>query len=215
METLRDSIPRKAFREIQRHLKKKSTRGEGGWKHAHRDEDTLTGDFLGSLRTDKHGDWNYVKGDDVRWAVRYDRIRGRGRNALEKIVGADALITIEVRDELGRVIFSKGILMQAKKVGNNSARQQVEKMENVAENGSFVITYSHQGYHAEAGTSVLDNRNETRRVGDFLSNDFLECKCGAIGLVYNDEEETILLEDKEKIQAGIPHRLNIDVELTK
>lgn len=102
-------VPRFIIEELKNHILKVCPRAQNGWEFANQDEDTLTGDFLGNLRTDWHTTQNYE------WRFLYNKIRGRGKGALEKIVGTDGIITIHYQSPSLRESYYKSLVFQAKK----------------------------------------------------------------------------------------------------
>ncbi|MCH5719908.1 hypothetical protein [Niabella hibiscisoli] len=77
-------------------------------------------------------------------------MRGRGRNAYESKIGADAIITFEIVDKINNKRTIKSLLFQAKKEGNSSGlASQKEKMDKVACKGNFIFTCSEQEYYAQ------------------------------------------------------------------
>ena len=92
---MQDVIPKGVFGAIQNHLRNRIAHAEQGWEAGEEEEDTLTGDLGGSLRT---GGWIRSIQDDIpwHWRVTYKKFRGRGVNALESETGADGIFQIEV-----------------------------------------------------------------------------------------------------------------------
>lgn len=66
-EKIIDLIPKHLKLEIQEHIRKSSLRGEQGWKSSHEDEDSITGDFFGSLRNGLN------KSDGFSWEITYNK----------------------------------------------------------------------------------------------------------------------------------------------
>ena len=73
---MQDLIPHEVFRAIQEYLRERTAHAERGWHAGAEDEDTLTGDFGGSLRT---SEWIESTQNGVlwQWRVNYKKIRGK------------------------------------------------------------------------------------------------------------------------------------------
>lgn len=201
-------LPKKLKIEIQEEIKKNSLEGEKGWRFSKQDEDSLLGDFLGKLRTDKK---KFNKsGKDYQWEILYHKMRGRGRNAYESKIGADAIITFEIIDNITNKKTVKSLIFQAKKEGNNSGLvSQKDKMNKIVPNGNFIFTCSANGYYAQ--TKVNGNRIS---IGEFLADEFIECKIGIENFEYDEEEK--LLKLNNKLISGVDlEEVVVKVEIKK
>lgn len=220
---MQDVIPEVVFAEIQGHLRERTTHAEQGWEAGSDEEDTLTGDLCGSLRTPG---WVRVQSDGQswEWRISYKKFRGRGRGAAEKQIGADGIVQVEVRPGLANEIVHKGLLFQAKKIAGSSRREmhrQVEGMESVAPGGSAVFEYGPRGYRAASGQEIL--RPETRdviRIGrpnlsDYLSDRFLPCTAGLRGMYYDAVRGNLIVPGSDgphTYKVSLRHRVLIEVE---
>lgn len=84
-----------------------------GYADSAADEDAVTGALGQALR----GEGTIrLDGKVVRWTTRYRKLRGRGRGAPEKMLGADGIFEVELEDDEG-VRSRKSLPFQAK---NNS-----------------------------------------------------------------------------------------------
>lgn len=219
---MRDVIPRSVFETVQRQLRARAEAAQVGWESASDDEDALTGDFCGALRSD----WDTVRtGDGAwRWRVRYKKFGGRGRNAFEKESGADGIVQVEVLGPAGE-IATKGVLFQAKKATGSSRsdlHDQARKMETLAPGGSAVFEFGPQAYRAAASAVILQEfTNEPRRIphphdsiGKYLANQFLECVSGLRGMYY-DAVRKLLVVPVEGTTRVVPlplrHRVRLEV----
>lgn len=193
-----------------------------GWESASDEEDALTGDFCGALRSS----WDTVQAADGawRWRVQYKKFGGRGKNAFEKESGADGIVQVEVHGPAGD-IATKGVLFQAKKASGSSRsdlRDQVRKMEDLAPRGSAVFEFGPNGYRAAASTVILrEITNEPRRIphphdsiGEYLAEQFLLCVSGLRGMYY-DAVRKILVVPVEGAYRVVPlplrHRVRLEV----
>ncbi len=219
---MRDVLPKPLFDAMEGHLRDRGSEGHSGWESASEDEDTLTGDFCGSLRTP----WRQVKTDNGKWQWRisYKKFRGRGRNAFEKHSGADGIVQVEVHGPTGEVT-TKGVLFQSKKARGSSRSDladQVAKMEGLAPNGSAVFEFGPEGYRAAAGSIMLEeiktqpNRipHPQQNIGEYLGGQFLPCKSGLRGMYY-DAVRKILIVPSDGTNRTVPillrHRVRFDV----
>jgi len=210
--------------EIERHLLRRPTRAEGAWPYANSDEDAITVELLSSLRMPR---WRrvYTKAGVWRWRVTYKHLGGRAR--LEKHIGADGLIQIEVVFSERARRVSKGLLFQAKKRGATrwpELRTQIRKMERLAPGDTAVFEYGPRGYLAADAREVL--RIETlpsqggldsmEPVGPYLADRFLACKVGLRGLYFDAVREILvfprLSRSVTEVRAHLKHRLKIEVE---
>lgn len=131
-------IPENLRRSIQDQIIESSARGERGWRFSRKDEDSLLGDYLGSLRSDRRIFLTIDK--EYEWEILYHKIQGRGPNAYEKHIGADAIITFEIVDKLAGERTVKSLIFQAKKEGNGSGvAAQKNLVDNIAKGGNLYI----------------------------------------------------------------------------
>jgi hypothetical protein len=163
------------------------------------DEDTLTG-ALGQAIASRDP---YTFSTENRiYLVRteYYKIRGRGRNAPERMHGVDGIFQISVTQDSGHVIRRKGLPFQAKKNwrGKNAAlRKQAELMANSL-GGGLVVDYTANGYKAcdahavverSANRRLLEASGALQSLGQVLGGDFLECRIGRPNLYFDPERE--------------------------
>lgn len=196
-------LPTELADSIKRHLRTTSRIAEEGWESAEQDEDTLTGDFCGALRTGWQSD---VPG--WRWKVTYKKYSGRGKGATEKRIGADGIFEIQLEDPQTGERESKGLLFQAKKRGNaKGLKKQIEKMKKAAPNASSVFEYGADGYYgydateidlSEVGRSLTKARTDSARLGDFLADQFVPCNIGTRGLYYDAVRRRVIRPDPNK-----------------
>ena len=92
---IKGQLPNDVITQIQAHLKEKSLEGEKGWDAGEDEEDTLTGDFLGCLRT---SEWRVSTARRVtwKWKIAYKKFGSKAGKAPEKHLGADGIIQIRV-----------------------------------------------------------------------------------------------------------------------
>jgi len=198
-------IPESTFGAIQNYLRERTEHAEGGWDAGADEEDTLTGDFGASLRT---RGW-IISGDNrtrSAWRVTYTKFRGRGPRAPEKETGADGIFQIEVYPSDAPVLFSKGVLFQAKKYQGSSRGdliEQVEKMEQIASGGTAVFEFGPQGYRGSSGREILAANELTatriphpeRALGNYLADSFLPCESGLRGMYFDAERGNLVVPE--------------------
>lgn len=220
---MRDVIPTDVFNVLQEGLRARITAAaEGGWESASDEEDALTGDFCGRLRTT----WQEVSSRDGywRWRIHYKKFRGRGTDALEKHSGADGIVQIEVFEASGTIV-TKGVLFQAKKITGSSRTDlpaQVRQMEELAPGGSAVFEFGPDGYLAEAGSSIVAKLvarpgripHPISPITDYLADEFLECKSGLRGMYYDGVRKILVLPDtgdNRLLPLALRHRVRLEV----
>ncbi|MGH9739390.1 MAG: hypothetical protein ACRD4X_12525 [Candidatus Acidiferrales bacterium] len=222
---MRDVIPEPVFDAIQSHLRSVGDSAQSAWAAANAEEDTLTGDFCGRLRTEPkrilvNG------GQQWEWNVRYKKFRGRGPNAFESRSGADGIIVIEVTTTANGESLYKSLLFQAKKGDlrlNADVIEQVRKMERIAHGSSAVFEYREDGYRAVPGTFFLERKSDRRALvrenehplGSFLGDEFLPCNSGVRGMYYDAVRERLLIptgrNDVRAMRVELRHRVLIEV----
>ncbi len=158
----------------------KCPHAEEGWENSNQDEDTITGDFLGNLRSK-----GWIELNKFGYKLTYNKFRGRGSNALESKTGADGIVTIEI--EKNNSIRYKSFVFQAKKIGNYSLGEQEALMNNHLPDCNVIFRYGPKGYKVE-------NYKEEMSICKFISNVFLKCEFGMEDLRY-DHKKNILNKD--------------------
>lgn len=221
---MRNDMPQSVFASVQSHLRMGCLRGEKGWESGRQEEDTLTGDLCGSLRTDGWVELTDEDGGSWRFRVTYKKFRGRGKGAEEKIFGTDGIVEIQIENvDLGTK-FGKGLLFQAKKYGDKDKsrlRLQAKKMEKVAAGGSAIFEYGPEKYNGVDSSQVLGNAGDfsrtkpKSRLGDYLADRFLPCESGKRGMYYDAVARAIVYADDSgnivRARATLLHRLRIEV----
>lgn len=200
-------LPEKLSEEIKIKIRENSRKGEKGWRFSNEEEDSLLGHFLGNLITDRQ---YFEQFDKIyEWEIIYNKFRGRGVNALESIVGADAIITFEIKDNLSNFKTVKSILFQAKKEGNsNGLKRQKDLMNKFANGGNFIFTCGPNGYFAQ------DNLDDEKiRIGDFLADQFIACLIGIQGMFYDDKKKELIKNNRSKTNYLIEDEVIIEVEI--
>src|SRR5687767_12633549 len=96
-------IPDFIIRRLSSHILTQCPNAEAGWEFGNQDEDTLTGDFFGNLRTGWHNS------NDYEWRFHYNKVRGRGPGALESKIGADGIITLHYKNQFTKKDYYKSL----------------------------------------------------------------------------------------------------------
>jgi hypothetical protein len=214
---MRDVLPAPVYEAVRTHLAVRARVAVVGWEGGSDEEDTLTGDLGGTLRTN----WRVVPVDDAlnwRWRVRYKKLRGRGRGAFEKTSGADGILQVEATRNSEKVF--KGVIFQAKRldrpVGNLAS--QVRRMEDLAEGGSAVWLYGPQGYLAVSGSSYLEAGGDRGKapqfetLSSFLGDTFLPCSAGLRGMYFDAVRGLLVLPNGIVHRVSIGHRIAVEIQ---
>jgi hypothetical protein len=184
-------VPKEIIEILSSHIQSNCGRAESGWEHAREDEDTVTGDFFGIMRTG----WNST--GSFSWRFSYNKFRGRGGKALEKIVGGDGIITIHFTDGLKDIQYYKSLVFQAKKEEGRFDKEQREKMRRYFPDGNIMVIFGAGGYKA-----YDDDPTGAVRLCDMITNNFLTCKIGIEGLYY-DSDTRRLMKRATTLASGV------------
>ncbi len=197
-------LPDEVFAELADQYRYAVTRAEANYENNSADEDCLTGGLSQSMAD--HVDGVLVHGGtNYSWETKVKKFRGRGPGALEKKLGADAIIELSILDEGDDVVFRKSLLFQAKKnwrTKDASLVKQVEKMEAVA-TGSIVVDYRETGYTAVRSEAVLGAsgapkklaRGARESLANILADAFLKCSIGGTNLYYDAARGMLVRSD--------------------
>jgi hypothetical protein len=196
---MRDLVPEPVLRVIRDRYLAGTADAIAEFASNQADEDSLTG-ALGQAMSLSPISYR-IRDQEFRLRIYYAKLRGRGRNAPEKRFGADGIFQIEVRDENGRVLRSKGLPFQAKKNWSGTNRllaHQAREMSRELGDG-LVIDFRREGYAACSARIAIElegNRKSIQRSGAFralgqiLAHDFVDCTAGIQDLYYNPDTET-------------------------
>jgi hypothetical protein len=214
---VRDILPAPVYEAIEAHITDKAGHAHEGWPAGSDEEDTLTGDLGATFRTP----WSppiSMNGDTWSWRITYKKFRGRGPGAFERSSGADGIFQVEVT--LGSQMEFKGLLFQAKKMGqmNGELQSQVERMERMAPRGSAVFVYGPESYRAVPGHDYLAQASLDRSaieralqpLGEFLGRDFLSCIHGLRGMHYDAARGLLFLPNGSAYHISVAHRIRIE-----
>ncbi|MDJ1466196.1 hypothetical protein [Xanthocytophaga flava] len=193
-------IPIYIIDQLRSHIINQCPIAEAGWEFANQDEDTLTGDFFGRMRT------NWEEYNNYTWRFYYNKIRGRGKGALEKTIGADGIITLHYIDQITKLEYYKSLVFQAKKENNSIDPSQWQKMNKFFPNGNIIISYGADGYN-----SYLESLNKKIKLCDIIADNFLNCYIGIEGLYYDHKENKFVRPNNIPIKEMIKHEVLIEV----
>ncbi len=219
---MRDVIPAPVFDQISEHFRTAAPgAARNAWRRGNQDEDTVTGDFLGRLSTDNWQSQS-IDAEEWAWRVDYSKLRGRGPGAPEKEIGADGLVTIEVRSLRDGTRHVKSLLFQAKKHRVYSDAEtvgQVKRIEAVAPGSSAVFEYGEDSFTALPGPVVGSSRREVddsrQAIGSFLGEAFLSCTHGVRGLYFDAVRQLLVITPPDGpprlVALSALHRLKVDV----
>jgi len=194
-------LPIEVIKIIRDYFEEKVSNAEKTFEYHDEDEDSITGALGQELITKEPISYqNRAKSYSLNISSR--KIRGRGKNAPERLTGADGIFKIIIL-EGDNVIFKKGLLFQSKKNWKNRDKNLIEQCKKMIDIGSsIVINYTEQGYEAYDAKDVITedgNRkslqvnNKKSSLGQLLGNDFLNCVIGKIGLDYDKKSEKFLI----------------------
>jgi hypothetical protein len=193
-------IPNYISEQLRQHILDQCPSAEAGWEFANQDEDTLTGDFFGRMRTE------YQENGAYKWRFQYNKVRGRGKGALEKTIGADGIITLHFRDQITGNDYYKSIVFQAKKENNRIDNVQWDKMKSFFPNGNMIVSYGANGY-----SSFIDTVSNKESLCHVLSTNFLNCTIGIEGLHYDSLNNKFIRPSNFPMPGRVKHELMIEV----
>lgn len=193
-------IPEPVKAGIRQHMRDAIAHAEQGFVAANEDEDTITGDLGGSLRSGRQRVQAAVSeqsgtGDWV-WEITYSKFRGRGGAAPETTLGADGLFELGVAH--GGIREQKSVLFQAK-VAGEGGRDLLEQSIKLStwREAATVVSYSQAGYRAVPLDDIIAGRGSLSHqagepLADFLAGRFLDCRVGDTDLMYDARRRRLI-----------------------
>jgi hypothetical protein len=199
---MRDILPQKLFETLRDRYLAGVASAEALFSNSCADEDSLTG-ALGQAISTARPIVFQRGGGTFTVSVSYQKIRGRGPGAPEKIFGSDGLFQIDVRSSDGTIIRRKGLPFQAKSYWKGQNRDLFNQAKLIEEKTGvgIVVDYREEGYKACPTSAVIQTNGNRRAVdrihamrplGSILGHDFLECRIGVLDLFYDAGEETYI-----------------------
>jgi hypothetical protein len=178
------------------HYRRCVTAAVQGYADSATDDDTVTGALGRALRG--QGELALPDGRIVRWATRHRKLRGRGRGAPEKHLGADGLFEIEMEDE-DRDRSRKSLPFHARNgaagYGDSLLRGQAKRLDNFP-GGGVVVNYRPEGYVAVDARLVAEGeatRDSEVSLADALAEDFVGCRRGSTAYLFEPSVGGVLL----------------------
>ena len=182
---------------------------EANFWNAVGDEDSLTG-ALGQAVSNRSGIVVAVEGAEYTVKIRWDKLRGNGPRAPESLYGPDGIFQIEILNERGQIVRTKGLPFQAKtgwKGTNSELAKQCSAIERSLA-GGIVVNYTANGYEActteaayrfKGKYGLAKQAGEIQPLGQLLANDFLNCTKGSVGLFFDRRTERFYGDDGRQI----------------
>lgn len=194
----KDQIPQELYSQIVNYIQKECRKWqEGAFRRAYSDEDTLTGDFWSQLSlSDKfnapHG-WN--------WNIEYNKIRGRGTGAPEKLIGSDGIFQIHLKDGYGRTIFRKSFLFQAKMEKSyyrKAVLPQVKEMNKIKPRIGVLIVYGEDSFDTFK-SDEFEKKIDAKKfdICEYITSVFFKCQHGVEDMYFDMDEERLIIEDED------------------
>jgi hypothetical protein len=180
---------------IRDHIKAGVVDAEAKFDLNEADEDAVTGALGQAISTATPITFRGTQGT-YSYQITSRKIRGRGPDAEEKTLGADAMLQISVSKN-GHEVFTKGLPFQAKKeggFGNVTVKQQAEDLYKASGTG-VIVRYSKDGYTAVDVRNVIDRPDvadvrkqiKPRSLATVFGDDFLNCVVGRVGLYLHEQ----------------------------
>ncbi len=174
---------------------------EKGYIYAQEDEDVVTGALGQALLAEDQV--ITVDGSVYIWRTIYQKFRGRGKNATEKLLGADGIFQVEIRDGQQDILLRKGLLFQAKnrwQGQDKKLKSQAGALATPPEIG-IVIDYSNNGFHSCSAIAAFNADGNRRKLPDneleslsvTLGDKFLYCRAGIENVFYDPISKTLYL----------------------
>lgn len=190
------NIPNQVLQAIREHVDKAVKHAESGYSSAQEEEDTITGELGGALRTKGVQAVSVTDSGIWRWSITYSKFKSKARNATESIVGADGII--EMRVGSPEQDQRKSALFQAKNTQKRDLKlvEQCAKM-SVWREASFVISYTAKGYSAYSLDDILlsggsiEQANNGTPLAAWIIDTFIGCRIGHSDLYYNKDERKL------------------------
>lgn len=191
---MKELVPQDVLTAIADQYRVAATRAVSHFREEQADEDAVTGS-LGTVMRDTVNGSRTVGGAKYSWHTRQIRIRGRGRGAPESMVGADAILEINVRNG-DEIVDSKLVPIQAKKEWNGrdvKLEDQTRKMLTTF-GSALVVNYQADGYFAADGVAVIEAGADPKHLspgaltplGDMLAHRFIGCTVGSQGWRFDE-----------------------------
>lgn len=215
-----DSIPGYVIDDIKKHIQKECKNAELIRGQVFEKEDSITASILGRLATPK---WQGIKRKQWKIDIHIPS-NDKKKELSESKIGADGIIQIVVYGNNGELLDTKGMIFQAKKTTESRRgrlNDQVAKMQSIAgKDGCAVFIYDlkngYRGIEASDLENVTLNAPDVgKSLGDFIANDFLDCKVGKKDLSHSLKTATLFIPHSKPIRTDrdpLSFILNISVK---
>ncbi|WP_163992128.1 hypothetical protein [Pyxidicoccus caerfyrddinensis] len=220
---MEDLLPPKVAAKIRDQYRSAVRDAASRYRFHARDEDSVTGALNEQIMVNVNGSVMTQAGE-VTWATSAWKLRGRGKGAAEKRIGADSILEIEVRDADGGTIGRKLLPIQAKNRWTErdpNVANQARKIEGLR---GVVVDYSPNGYFAVPASVAADAEGDRREIrseafrdlADVLADDLLKCTVGRRDAYFDAHEEKILFEENGHLKersAKVSRRVRTRITL--
>jgi len=216
-------IPDEVRVSISKHFDTAVTKAVDGFWSGNEDEDTLTGALGESLRCGTETVNALASNNELpgkwKWSIDYTKFRGRGKNATEKILGADGIFELTLSH--GYRQDRKSVLFQSKTdwtTDTDILKQSL--LLSTWREAAFVLNYTEDAYETFSIDEVVKARGKKPDKGltlqKTLSDYFLECKIGDTELEYDARLRRLAWRASAGIrvaaQFSIPYRIRVRIQ---
>ena len=221
---MNDLLPDVVIRALGEQYKRAVGDAVDSYPEQRGDEDSVTGALGLSMKQTVTGKV-VVGGTTWQWRTTSRKLRGRGKNAPEKRLGADAALELEVWDGAG-VRGRKSLLIQSKNDWTSRDPKlwgQASKLAALPGSG-LVVDYKETGFTAVDARIAADAGGSRKRIdperfrdlGSYLADEFLGCRVGSRSTYYDAERELLIVLDSTGKAVGeivsLDHRVLTQVQ---
>jgi hypothetical protein len=192
-------IPDYISSQLRTHILSQCPAAQEGWIFANQDEDTLTEDFFGRMRTN----WQTV--NDYEWRFHYNTVRVEGEAHWKKPLVRTEL-SLHYRNSVTGRNYYKSLVFQAKKENNQIDLIQWNKMKRFFPNGNMIVSYGPNGYN-----SYVDNITNKASLCQTIATNFMNCIVGIEGLYYDHEDNKFIRPNNIPVSGTVDNELMIEV----
>lgn len=198
----KDQIPQELYRQIVEHIQLNCKKWkDGAFRRGRLEEDALTGDFWGQLSlSDK-----FKAPNGWSWNIEYNKVRGRGPGATEKLIGSDGVFQIHIKDDYGRTIFRKSFLFQAKmkkSYSRNSVLPQIKKMNEIMPKIGVLVVYGENSFDTYMSDDFQDNTDPKKfDICEYIVSEFFKCQHGVEDMYFDMDEERLIIEEEDRSRS--------------
>ena len=218
-------IPMEVAKAIGKWIRHAEITAIADFPQTSKDEDTIVESFgsrircrekaveVGSNVQERPGTW--------RWSISHTRFRGRGPGALEKKIGADVIVQMNVSVRNRAHLGSKSLLVQAKKNWTSDARlfEQAARLLTWREAAS-VINLTAKRFEAFNIDDVIAAKGKRpssyELLSDYLLKEFVSGELGDETLRYDAHRESLQWLDMKGVlvRCSFPCKQRISIDVT-